>query len=336
MGHKVVRANSVHQFSPDRFCVTPELLGAEHVFDYSERQVSVAIPNTRKESQDLPREFWGVECYKWRSAGNVPLEYKVNRIKMQVAVGNEIAVPEQALKVAPRQDELFTKPERERFDKLVNEQSELAIDAFRYWLSVLRWKARVGHIGEPQVKASDHSSGGSALQDSASGHRFWLQGHRIAVQGSKVITPSEWHLTQKALMESKSPPIWFDFVFQGEQRINNHDLTGAVLSLAIALEALIRGLTTHYLSKQPVEPLICEIVDRANFRSILTRLRKLTFWNSDWEKAVDFSTFNILMDYRDRVMHSADIKMLDRNELMSIHAKVKSLAYFISIFLERE
>ena len=68
----------------------------------------------------------------------------------------------------------------------------------------------------------------------------------------------------------------------------------------------------------------------------LTRLRKLTFWNNDWEKAVDFSAFNILMDYRDRVMHSADIKMLDRNELMSIHAKVKSLAYFVSIFLERE
>jgi hypothetical protein len=138
------------------------------------------------------------------------------------------------------------------------------------------------------------------------------------------------------LMVSKSPPIWFDFVFQGEQRIDNHDLTGAVLSLAIALEALIRGLTTHHLSAQTVEPLIYDIVDRANFKSILGRLRKLTFWNSDWEKAIDFSIFNVLMDYRDRVMHSADIKMLNRQELMAIHAKVKSLAYFVSDFFGRE
>jgi hypothetical protein len=336
MSHKIIQANSIHQFSPDRFCVTPELLGAEHVFDYSGKQVSVVLPTAQKESPALPRELSNVECYKWRTEGNVPLEYKVNRIKVRVAVGNDIAVPEEALKVAPRRDELFTKPERDRFDDLVNEQSELAIDSFRYWLSVLRWKAKAGHIGEPQVRASDHSSGGSALQDTASGHRFWLQPHRIVAQGSKVITPSEWQLAQKALMECKSPPIWFDFVFQGEQRINNHDLTGAVLSLAIALEALIRGLTTHHLSTQTVEPLIYDIVDRANFRSILGRIRKLTFWNSDWEKTIDFSMFNMLMDYRDRVMHSADIKMLNRQELMAIHAKVKILAYFVSAFLGKE
>jgi hypothetical protein len=231
---------------------------------------------------------------------------------------------------------LFTKPEKDHLDKLISEHSELAVDAFRYWLSVLRWKAGAGHIGEPQVKASDHSIGGAALQDSASGRRFWLQPHYISAQGSKVITPSEWQLAKRALMESKLAPIWFDFVFQGEQRINNHDLTGAVLSLAIALEAIIRGLTTDHLSKQTIEPLIYEVIDRANFRSILTRLRKLTYWNDDWDKVVDLSTFHKLMDYRDRVMHSADTKMLERNELRVIHAKVRDLAYFVSAFLQRE
>ncbi len=266
----------------------------------------------------------------------VPLEYKINRIKMRIAVSGDISVPERALEVAPRRDELFTKPEKDHLDKLINEQSELAVDAFRYWLSILRWKAEAGHIGEPQVKASDHSTGGAALQDSASGRRFWLQPHYIAAQGSKVITPSEWQLAERALTDTKFPPIWFDFVFQGEQRINNHDLTGAVLSLAIALEAIVRGLTTDHLSKQTVEPLIYEVIDHANFRSILTRLRKLTYWNDDWNAVVDLGMFHKLMDYRDRVMHSADTRMLERKELRAIHAKVKAFAYFVSAFLQRE
>jgi hypothetical protein len=42
------------------------------------------------------------------------------------------------------------------------------------------------------------------------------------------------------------------------------------------------------------------------------------------------------MDYRDRVMHSADTKDLERKKLRAIHAKVKGLAYFVSEFLGKE
>jgi len=336
MGHKVVQAKSSHEYWLDRFCVAPELLGAKHLFEHAGRYISVELPATPQEDSKLDREFWDVECYKWLSAGHVPLEYKVNRVRLRATIGTDIAVPEEALKVSPRRDELFTKPERDHLDNLIKGQSGLALDAFRHWLSVLRWKSRVGHIGEPQVRNSGHSTGGAALQDSASGHRFWLQGHIIVGQGSKAVTPSGWQLAQAALKESKSPPIWFDFVFQGEQRINNHDLTGAVLSLAIALEAIVRTLVTHHLSEISIEPLISKIVDRANFRSILSGLRSLSFWDDGWEQVVDFSSFNALMDYRDRVMHSADTKDLERKKLRATHTKVEALAYFVSEFLGKE
>jgi hypothetical protein len=329
--HKQIQANSLHRFSLDRFCIAAEVVGARHTFCYFEKQVSVELP--REEGPPLDGDLW---CYAWRTEGNVPINYQVRTIKLRVAVGDEIVVPEEALKISPRRDELFTESERKRLDKLIDDFSALAVDAFRYWLSVLRWKSGVGHIGEPQVKYADHSSGGAALQDSATGHRFWLQPHVIAAQGSKVITLSEWQSAQQALSDSKNPPIWFEFVFEGEQRINNRDLIGAALSLAIGLEAIVRTLATHHLSTQSVEPLIYEIVDRANLRSILTRLRCLSFWNKDWERIVDFSEFNVLMNYRDRIMHSADTKDLTEQRLRKLLAKVKALAYFASAFLGKE
>ncbi len=93
---------------------------------------------------------------------------------------------------------------------------------------------------------------------------------------------------------------------------------------------------THHLSEISIEPLISKIVDRANFRSILSGLRSLSFWDDGWEQVVDFSSFNALMDYRDRVMHSADTKDLERKKLRATHTKVEALAYFVSEFLGKE
>jgi len=113
MGHKVVQAKSSHEYWLDRFCVAPELLGAKHLFEHAGRYISVELPATPQEDSKLDREFWDVECYKWLSAGHVPLEYKVNRVRLRATIGTDIAVPEEALKVSPRRDELFTKPERD-------------------------------------------------------------------------------------------------------------------------------------------------------------------------------------------------------------------------------
>jgi hypothetical protein len=303
-GRQNIEANSIHRFYPERFRIKPDLLGAQHSFTHSGRQVSVALPQS--EEINRPRHLRRVVCDVWRTEGRVPLEYQVNEVTVRIAVGHPLAVPEEALKVAPRRDHLFTEFERNQLAQLIEEHAALAVDAFRYWLSVLRWKSKIGEIGEPQVKLPDQSSGGSALQESATGHRFWLDSIHIVAHASGIVNSSNWQSAQEALSESRSPPIWFDFIFQAQQRINNHDLIGAVLSLAIALEAIIRTLVTHNLSTQNVEPLICDIVDRANLRSILNRIKTLSLWNDEWKRQIDFGAFNELMNYRDRVMHSAD------------------------------
>jgi hypothetical protein len=128
---------------------------------------------------------------------------------------------------------------------------------------------------------------------------FWLQPGRIVVQGQKAITMADWQSAQMALSQNKIPPIWFAFLFEGQQRINDRDLTGAVLSLAIALESIIRNLVTQ----------------SASVKLILDLMPKFTFWNQDWERAADLDRFRKLMTWRNQVMHRADIKDLNEQDL---------------------
>jgi hypothetical protein len=333
MTHKTIEAASSHSFSLDRFCVKPELLGARHDFTFAGKSLTIQIP-ADQDDPATPHELRSVTCYMWRTEGRVPLEYQVRRIAMRIAIGRHLSIPEEALVVSPRRDELFTKTEKHDLQQLIDSQADLAHDAFRYWLSVLRWKSGVGTIGEPEVKYAGDSGGGAALQESSTGRRFWLQGHRIAVPGRKAIGASEWQLTRLALDRTEKPHIWFEFLFEGEQRINNADLMGAVLSLAVAFEAIVRTLVTHGLSKQPVEPVVLLLIDRTNLRSILNQLKSLSFWSKEWSRVTDFSAFNDLMNQRDGVMHSGKVEGLDANKLKEVYRKLKSFAYFASEFLE--
>jgi hypothetical protein len=122
--------------------------------------------------------------------------------------------------------------------------------------------------------------------------------------------------------------VWFDFLFYSEMRINNDDLVGAVLSLAIALEVNVRTIFSHDLGTTNIEPVMLEIFDQANLRALLNRIRKTRRWDKEWEKATDLGEINSLMNYRDRVMHSAETENIDVVKLRKMHAAVKTFAYF--------
>ena len=119
MTHKIIEANFFESFHLDRFYVTADLLGARHEFTFSGKAVTVELP-LDQENSTTPHELRSVECYKWHSEGNIPLEYQVKRIAMRIAVGHSLSIPQEALKVSPLRDELFTNAEREQLDRLID------------------------------------------------------------------------------------------------------------------------------------------------------------------------------------------------------------------------
>jgi hypothetical protein len=219
--------------------------------------------------------------------------------------------------------------ERGRLDRTVREAGEDLRAAFAYWLTILRWKSGIGYIGEPTIShVSDQQS--AALCERESGHRMWTQTAVIVLRARRSVTEADWGAAQSALRELKPVPIWFDFLFDGEMRLNNRDLVGAVLSLAIALEANVRYIFFGELSKASVDPVVIDVFDLTNLRALLSRLKKTKHWNSEWASATDLSTFNRLMDLRNNVMHLARTNDLDEKELRKMYNAVKTFAYFTS------
>jgi hypothetical protein len=309
--HKIIKANSSHRFRISQLYVATELLGASHNFTLAQKAVTVEVPQAKDTRY--------VKCYKWRA--EVPLAYQIKQITLHIAVDDKLSVPHQALN-APFTYENFTEAETRDFDELIDSLSVLALDALRYWLAVLRWKSGIASIGEPMVTLSDDAAGGAILEETATRHRFWVQPHRRTGRMHREITRAEWQSAQASLSEEQKPPIWFEFLFEGSQRINNCDLTGAVLSLAIALESILRTLVVT----QP----------RAGMALILDLMPKLKFWNQDWERAADLDRFKKLMSWRNRLMHSADIKDLNEQDLRRTYTTVKTFADFASEHLGHE
>jgi hypothetical protein len=309
--------------------VTPELLGAVHKFALGGYQMTVSVPTLDKES--VPLDQKRVECYKWQAAGNIPREYKVSSIDLEIEQNAALRVPEELLRLPPNQYDVLTSEEQKQLDGMVNNAGQLARKGFEYWLSVIRWKSGIGHIGEPQVRYASDQGGGAVLRERTTGQRIWLQPRGFVVIGSKPVSQTQWEATQAALAVGRIPPVWFGFLFDGEQRVNNNDLTGAILSLAIALEVNVRRLFSHGLEES--EPVVLEVLDQANLRSLLNRIKKLSYWDSAWADATNLSVFNQLMTHRDQIMHSAKTEDIDLKELKKMYSAVKRFAYFTCDFL---
>jgi len=302
-----------------------------HEFISEGKSVTIRLPPL--EDEKVPIDQRRVILDKWKTAGNVPLEYQVNDVDLEVDIERTIRVPEAMLRFPPNQFGLLQPKEQKQLDGVVTTMGGLAGRAFGYWLQVLRWKSKIGHIGEARVQYAGHGGRGAVLREEVTGARLWLQPNVITAVGSTAVSLTEWNATQTALTASKRSPIWFDFIFDSDIRINNNDLTGGILSLAIALEVNVRAIFSRDLRRLSVEPVLLEIFDQTNLRALLNRIKRLKHWDQQWEQAADLSSFNTIMNYRDRVMHSAATEKLDAKELRRLNATVKEFGYFTCEFL---
>jgi hypothetical protein len=268
MTHVNVPVNAFNRFSLDRLCIVPELVAAKHEFIFDGKKAIFTLPGLEKES--VPYEQKLIVCRTWKTEGHVPVEYDVRSLDVEIEVETPISVPEAIRHLHPNQFELLETREQERLNRVVSEANVELHKAFEYWLRVIRWKSGIGYIGEPSVNyAGGHrDQGGAVLRERSTAHRLWLQGQTAFAIGNRPVTLEQWSATQRALASGKTPPVWFDFLFDAEMRINNNDLVGAVLSLAISLEVNVRFVFSHDLRKTGIEPVIVEIFDQTNLRAL--------------------------------------------------------------------
>ena len=79
-------------------------------------------------------------------------------------------------------------------------------------------------------------------------------------------------------------------------------MEGAIISLAICVETLIRRITSNFLANPPDES-FQEIIDRVSISTFLQQWKKLDFKSRRLTKVVDLKKLQDLFTERNRIMH---------------------------------
>jgi hypothetical protein len=109
MTNIVVTTKVSRPFSLDRFWVSADLIGATHNFAFEDKSIVVRLPQLDEEGVSFDQRK--VFLRKWQ--GEVPVEYQINELDVDVQIEDPIRVPKEVLRRRPNQSELLTKDEQQ-------------------------------------------------------------------------------------------------------------------------------------------------------------------------------------------------------------------------------
>jgi len=322
----IVEARSWNRFIVRKFAVMPELLGANHNFIFQGKPIELRVPKETKKSDEKVNNS-EVDAITWK-AKDVSL-YKIRSIDILIDIGEDLDIPEEALRTSPRRGELLSSKQEAYLDSISAEHSDIAKSALKYWLSIMRWKTRNADLGEPQIERNE-SGWSTRLISTETNHPFWASTYWISGELYIGITKAQWNDIQKTLSDKITPPPWFDFIFEAILHLKNYDPVAAILNAAIAHELILRSLLSlHLSSESSKQSIISKILDRSNLRTIENHRKIMSIWDDEWERQYDNSDFNKLMNSRDAIMHRAALDEISKHDWKRILNNLLNFAYFV-------
>lgn len=274
----MIEAASWSRFKSNWLEVTRDVVGRSHKFEFEGRHVEVKLPP--EEHADRGNSYdETIGCFSWkrRHGKDIPQSFHIFKVDLTIDLENTIQVRRELLELPPKQMKFVTQNKKLLFDNIVCEHEILANRAFDYWIRVVRWKAGWWRIGQPEV--GDQRSGwGTYLIEKQSNHRFWTGTVRLVAQLPHVVTTDEWDEVQQAASEGSSPPLWFEFLYDAQHKLDIGDSSGCILSLAIACESMFR----HVLNKQVptaenADRRLFDTLSEINIRAIFRKITKFKF-----------------------------------------------------------
>ena len=295
-----VAVSSWNRFSVSELFIAPSLPGAVHRFSVDGRAVEIRLP--KRPPLNLKTDNWGnkhIRCMAWRKGR--PQAFLVEHADVYVDLQTQLSVPVE--EIGRVHHDWHQPGMRERFDKIAESGATTALAAFELWLRTLRWKSLHGQVGQRHLETRPAAS--TYLCDAGTSKRFYGSTIRvIASAGNALVSRADWNRTQEALKNKRQPPVWFDFLFEGEHRVNASDLHGGVLCLAIACEVVVRTLMKKHLAT-PINQEYLSMVELGAIRRILDGWKDLGYWTPAWQQATDLPKLKRLFELRNRLAHKA-------------------------------
>ena len=298
-----IQAVSWSRFRSNWLAVSREVVGRSHKFEFEERHIEIKLP--REEHANLGKGYdETIRCFEWTGGnGKNPLNFDIFKVDVIIELQKPIQIPRKLLELPPTQRRLTSHRKGDLFDTIVSNHEELANKAFEYWIRIVRWKAGWWRIGQPEV--GDHRSGWSThLMEKQSRHRFWSGPVRIVAQLPHVLNTAEWNSIQQAVTDSRFPPIWIEFLYDSQHKLDIGDNSGCILSLAIACESIFRHLFNQQIPMpERAEERLFTALSEINIRAICRNITKFEFWDRTWRNSIDWEDINKIFHLRNRVVH---------------------------------
>ncbi|MBX9601865.1 MAG: hypothetical protein K2X35_12705 [Bryobacteraceae bacterium] len=243
-------------------------------------------------------------CHTWNNDGS-QLAFSIMAVDVVVPLGDKLTVPEAAFGRGIH--EYCNEEEGAALNRLASYGQQLASYAFDRWVRVLRWQTRIFEIGQPQIDNAE-SGWGTYLQDASSGRRFHSFRAPIVLNSVRDVSEDEWEMTGRCLKDpAVEPPVWFEFLFDGQHRIANGDLHGGTTCLAIACESILRAVLTQYLRHK--DDAIVNLVNQINIGRVIDKWQDLSVVK-DWQNDVDMKAIKRLFEVRNRIAHRGIVQDL--------------------------
>jgi hypothetical protein len=289
------------------------LAGSVHRFKLEGIPIEVHLPKAppRKQIGDPDmQEHLEIWCSAYRTKTKAPIEYVVRRIRLYVNLKHTMTIPEAALgKASP---DHHSKSSQDALNSIVESAEKIAEEAFRLWVRTLRWKTLRSHINQMLIEPTDVASG-SRLVHADTGLSFYAAPVSFAVNRWTPITRRMWNSCGKALRDAVAPPLWWDFLFEGEHRVRSSDLHAGIVSLAIACELLMRRLVMR-----PTNRRFFPLLKRMMIGNILDQWNNVGPTGKRLNAAMDHEKLKRLFDLRNGVMHRGEVRTLKASECQEL------------------
>lgn len=289
-----------HVFPLRNFSVEESLLGRCHKFEYDGKRITVKLPTKREIGRYGPESEMCVgqlESHRPGPRGGIKnAKFKLFMAQLSIQMNEVFNVPQKLSPEAVTPYQAMHEKEQERLHEALQNYGPIANNSFRYWLRVLRWKTGLGLLGREISEDYDRQHDANTT-DPRTGKYFGYGYGYLMIPARQLVTRDHWNECHKLLKNRAEPPVWIDWILDGELLEANGNIRGAAANYAIACESYL--LSTFFAEfPDTLGDNVLSIVERQiHGRAVLEGFAKSKFTHmssKDWKRIHEL--FNIRND----------------------------------------
>jgi hypothetical protein len=267
---------SWNRFIPRNLYIKPELVGATHSFSLEGFNISIKLPGAQHIHTEPSRgdlfcegDLLALNSWKEEKGVNVPLEFEVLGVDIEVLISEEIYLSEEVLNRNPCAFDIISDSQQAQLNQLAKRHETVAEKAFDLWVRTLRWKCNNYSIGRPEISGCE-SGWSTYIIAKPLNKRIWSTASVIHVNIRKPVTSETWSKVEYALKDQCAPPVYIDLMMDASEHLQLDDFQRTTVDLAIACETYLRMLVSKNLPVN-LPSSLSSYIDDANIRQVLDK-----------------------------------------------------------------